>query len=71
MVDVSELANYNLGTIYDELDESGQAATFYAKAPGVPDAHYNLARIKELQGDELSARRHLQLYHTLIDREGY
>ena len=66
-----ELANYNLGTIYDELDESGQAATFYAKAPGVPDAHYNLARIKELQGDELSARRHLQLYHTLIDREGY
>jgi hypothetical protein len=30
-----------------------------------------LARIRELEGDELNARRHLRLYHRLIDQEGY
>jgi hypothetical protein len=34
-----------------------------------PDAHYNLARIRELEGDEVNARRHLRLYHRLIDQE--
>lgn len=64
-----ELANYNLGTVYDELDECVHAADYYQRAPAIPDAHYNLARIRELEGDELNARRHLQLYHTLLDRE--
>ena len=66
-----QLANYNLGTIFDEQDDCERAALFYRKASAVPDAHYNLARIRELEGDELNARRHLRLYHRLIDQEGY
>ena len=66
-----QLANYNLGTIFDEHDDCERAALFYRKSSAVPDAHYNLARIRELEGDELNARRHLRLYHRLIDQEGY
>ena len=66
-----QLANYNLGTIFDEQDDCERAALFYRKASAVPDAHYNLARIRELEGDEINARRHLRLYHRLIDQEGY
>ena len=66
-----QLANYNLGTIFDEQDDCERAALFYRKASAVPDAHYNLARIRELEGDELNARRHLRLYHRMIDQEGY
>ena len=54
------LANYNLGTIFDELDETSIASSYYEKAR-VPDAHYNLARLKEgIAGDQVSAKRHLQ-----------
>ncbi len=59
------LAHYNLGTICDELDELEEAADHYRRAPDVPDAHYNLARICRLQGDELSAERHMQTYQRL------
>ena len=64
-----ELANYNLGTIFDELDERQSAADFYQRAPSVPDAHYNLARIRELEGDELNAKRHLIHYRRLVQLE--
>ena len=56
-----ELANYNLGTIFDELDETSIASSYYERAPNVPDAHYNLARLKELAGDQVSAKRHSTL----------
>lgn len=64
-----QLALYNLGTVFDELDESVKAADFYQRAPGIPDAHYNLARIRELQGDEISALRHMRQYRDLVDQE--
>ena len=64
-----QLAYYNLGTVFDELDEVDKAADYYQKAPGIPDAHYNLARIRELQGDEVSALRHMRHYRDLIDQE--
>jgi tetratricopeptide (TPR) repeat protein len=64
-----QLAYYNLGTVFDELDEMNQAAEFYQQAPGIPDAHYNLARIRELQGDEVSALRHMRQYRDLMDQE--
>lgn len=64
-----QLALYNLGTVFDELDESVKAADFYQRAPGIPDAHYNLARIRELQGDEVSALRHMRQYRDLVDQE--
>ncbi len=62
-----QLANYNMGTIYDELDELAKAGEFYERAPGVPDAHYNLARICELRGDEVSALRHMRHYRELVE----
>jgi tetratricopeptide (TPR) repeat protein len=66
-----ELANYNLGTIFDELEQREKAADYYQRAPAVPDAHYNLARIRELQGDELNAKRHLRQYQRLVELEMY
>jgi len=65
-----QLAYYNLGTIFDELEELDQAAEYYRRAPAVPDAHYNLARISELRGDEVSARRHMRNYRRLLDADG-
>lgn len=62
-----QLANYNLGTIFDELDELERAADYYRKARGVPDAHFNLARIAELSGDEMAARRHMRRYRKLVE----
>lgn len=64
-----QLAYYNLGTVFDELDEVTKAADFYERAPGIPDAHYNLARICELKGDEVSALRHMRQYRDLLDQE--
>jgi len=65
-----QLAYYNMGTIFDELEEIDQAADYYRRAPAVPDAHYNLARICELKGDEISARRHMRNYRRLLDADG-
>lgn len=64
-----QLANYNLGTVFDELDEIRKAADFYENAPGIPDAHFNLARIRELEGDEVNARRHMLCYHDLLEHD--
>ena len=62
-----QLAHYNLGTIYDELDEVSKAAEYYRMAPAIPDAHFNLSRICEIQGDEVSAVRHMRQYRQLLD----
>lgn len=62
-----QLAFYNLGTVFDELNELDSAAEYYLRAPAVPDAHFNLARIFELLGDELAARRHMRRYRELVD----
>ncbi|MDA1076590.1 MAG: MerR family transcriptional regulator [Proteobacteria bacterium] len=62
-----QLANYNMGTVFDELNELDKAAEYYRKADKVPDAHYNLARICELRGDQLSAVRHMREYRQLLD----
>ena len=64
-----QLAHYNLGTVFDELDEFEQAADHYRMASDVPDAHYNLVRICRLQGDEVSAQRHMQFYWRLSGQE--
>ncbi len=64
-----QLAYYNLGTVFDELEEVEKAAQYYRRAPAVPDAHYNLARIYEIKGDEVSALRHMRQYRQLLDAE--
>ena len=61
------LANYNMGTVFDELEETDSATAYYRHAASVPDAHYNLARIFELKGDEVSSLRHLRKYRQLLD----
>lgn len=61
------LALYNLGTLFDELEEYDTAIAYYRQALVVPDAHFNLARIYELKGDELAALRHLRRYRQLVD----
>jgi tetratricopeptide (TPR) repeat protein len=64
-----QLALYNMGTVFDELDEVEKAAEYYARSPAVPDAHYNLARICELKGDEVSALRHMRQYRSLLEAD--
>ena len=63
-----QLALYNLGTVFDELDEFDAAVGYYRQAASVPDAHYNLARIFELRGDELRSLRHMREYRMLSTR---
>lgn len=63
-----QLALYNLGTVFDELDELDAAVGYYRRAVKVPDAHYNLARIFELRGDELRSLRHMREYRLLSAR---
>ncbi len=65
-----QLAFYNMGTVFDELEEVEQAADYYRRALAVPDAHYNLARICELRGDEVSALRHMRQYRRLVEVDG-
>jgi tetratricopeptide (TPR) repeat protein len=62
-----QLALYNLGTLFDELAELDTAAEYYRRALRIPDAHYNLARICEIRGDELAALRHLRRYQQLLE----
>ncbi len=64
-----QLANYNMGTIYDELDEFDTAREYYVRARDIPDAHYNLARLFEVQGDELAALRHMKEYRRLLEAD--
>lgn len=64
-----QLAFYNLGTVYDELDDMEKAAEYYRRAPAVPDAHFNLSRIYQMRGDEISALRHMRQYRELLDVE--
>ena len=63
-----QLASYNLGTLFDELDEMDSAILYYSDAPTVPDAHYNLARIFEARGDQVTSRRHMRYYEKLVER---
>jgi len=64
-----QLALYNLGTVFDELDELDTAVGYYRRAPHIPDAHYNLARIFEVRGDELAFRRHMRRYRSLVEAD--
>ena len=64
-----QLALYNLGTIFDELDEPDTALGYYHQAPDVPDSHYNTARIFEMRGDEVASRRHMRRYRGLVESE--
>ena len=60
-----QLAFYNYGTICDEQERIGEAMSAYRKAPDVADAHYNLARLYEIRGDQLAALRHFRRFQAM------
>lgn len=67
-------AAFNLGVVLEDLGRDGDAATAYRRAldadPGFADAHYNLSRLLERQGDAVSALRHLKSYRALTRTGG-
>ena len=64
-----QIALYNLGTVYDELEELDQAIRYYLQAPDVADAHFNLGQIYASRGDEFAARKHQRLYQEISDHD--
>lgn len=62
-------AAFNLAIALEDLGHEGDAAAAYRRAldadPAFADAHYNLSRILERQGDKVSALRHLKSYRAL------
>jgi tetratricopeptide (TPR) repeat protein len=67
-------AAFNLGVVLEDLGRDGDAGTAYRRAleadPAFADAHYNLSRLLERQGDAVSALRHLKSYRALIRTGG-
>ena len=63
-----QLAFYNYGTVCDEQERIDEAMAAYRKAPNVADAHYNLARLHEIRGDQLAALRHFRRFQ-ILERE--
>lgn len=67
-------AAFNLGIALEDLGRDGEAADAYGRAlaadPSFADAHYNLSRVLERQGDKVSALRHLKSYRALTRMGG-
>lgn len=65
-------AAFNLGITLEDLGRPGEAAAAYRRAleadPAFADAHFNLSRVLERQGDKVSALRHLKSYRSLTRR---
>ena len=63
-------ALFNLGVLLEDTGRTAQAIDSYLAAitvdPGFADAHYNLARLYEMQGNQPHMLRHLRQYRTLI-----
>jgi tetratricopeptide (TPR) repeat protein len=63
-------ALFNLGVLLEDTGRSSEAVDSYLAAigidPGFADAHYNLARLYEIQGNQPHMIRHLRQYRTLI-----
>ena len=62
-------AAFNLGIALEDLGRDDDAAAAYRQSidadPAFADAHYNLSRVLERQGDKVSALRHLKSYRAL------
>ncbi|HUE77788.1 MAG TPA: tetratricopeptide repeat protein [Longimicrobiales bacterium] len=67
-------AAFNLGIAFEDLGRDGDAAEAYGRAldadPAFADAHFNLSRVLERQGDKVSALRHLKSYRALTRAGG-
>lgn len=60
-----QAANFNIGTIFDELQEYDVAVKYYTKAPDLADAHFNLHCIYMQWGDTQKMREHYVRYQEL------
>lgn len=67
-------AAYNLGIVLEDRKKPDAAAAAYRLAleadANFADAHYNLARLCEQQGDQRGALRHLKSYKTITQGSG-
>ena len=65
------LSHNNLGIALFIKGKLKEGTTHFREAirlkPAYADAHYNLARICELKGDEVSALRHMRRYRSLLE----
>jgi DNA-binding transcriptional MerR regulator len=63
------LLAYNLAVLLEDLARDRDAVEFYRQAlvldPSLPDAHFNLARLYERDGDTQASFRHLLAYRRL------
>jgi tetratricopeptide (TPR) repeat protein len=63
-------ALFNLGVLLEDTGRNSEAIESYLAAvtvdPTLADAHYNLARLYEIQGNDPHMIRHLRQYRTLI-----
>jgi tetratricopeptide (TPR) repeat protein len=64
------IAAYNLGVVLEDLHRPQEAIQAYARAlaadPNLAEAHYNLARLYEKEGDRRAAIRHFNGYRALM-----
>ena len=65
----SALLHFNRGVALDHLEQPEQAAASYQRSieidPGLADAHFNLAQLREQAGDARGALRHYSAYRRL------
>jgi tetratricopeptide (TPR) repeat protein len=68
------VAAYNLGVVLEDLHRPREAIQAYARAlaadPNLAEAHYNLARLYEKEGDRQAAIRHFNGYRALLRARG-
>lgn len=68
------VAAYNLGVVLEDLQRPRDAIQSYARAlaadPNLAEAHYNLARLYEKEGDRRAAIRHFNGYRALMRARG-
>ena len=66
------MLHFNLGCVLEDLGDTASALTSYQEAlagdPDLSDAHYNLARLYEVEGRTQHAIRHLSTYRRLVNR---
>jgi tetratricopeptide (TPR) repeat protein len=65
------LLSFNLAVLLEDLEREPEAVSAYRRAlvldPGFADAHFNLARLYERDGQSRDALRHLLAYRRLIN----
>ena len=68
------VAAYNLGVVLEDMQRPREAIQAYGRAlaadPNLAEAHFNLARLYEKQGDQQAAIRHFNGYRGLMRERG-